>query len=638
MWKNNFKTAWRNILNNKIFSAINIFGLSLGLVCCILMLLFIQHELSYDKFHANAKNIYRVTSIAEGPTGKTNLAVTPSAWVPLMKKDYPEIKQYVRLLKDEKSIVGETGKEQSFVKGLLFADSTFFDVFSFKLLKGNPANALSQPNTIVLTTETAKRYFGNTDPIGKTLEATTGFTSTITVQVTGVVDEPPANSHVKFGGLVSISTLGDISNLWAYHMYHTYVVLADGTSTNSLEAKFKDFTEKYINHNPNADGKQEIYLQPITDIHLHSQMVGELEANGDITYVYVFSGIALFVLLIACLNFMNLSTVRSLKRAKEVGLRKVVGAERKQLIKQFLAESILVSFFALILSLVIVVLILPVFNQLSERTLSINFTGNYNYILFLILLTFLVGIASGIYPATVLSSFKPVEVLKGSFQKSIKGNSLRKVLVTLQFIISIALIASTILVYKQLQFVQNKKLGFDKEKVVVVTIQRNADVKKLDAFKTSLTNTPGVLSVAAASTIPSTTIPVNLVHEESADKNRSMQMLFVDHDFVKTMQMNLLAGRNFSKSYSTDDAEGFIINNEAVKQLGWQTPKNAIGKSFQWVMPDTVLKNGKIIGVVEDFNITPLKSAVQPLVMHILPRRFQYLYVRLNTENALSSN
>jgi putative ABC transport system permease protein len=329
------------------------------------MFLFIQHELSYDKFHANAKNLYRITSIAEGPTGKTNLAVTPSAWVPLMKKDYPEIKQFVRLLKDEKIIIGEPGKEHSFVKEVLFADSTFFDVFSFKLLKGNPSNALSQPNTTVLTSEAAKKYFGSDDPIGKTLEVSTAFTATINVQVTGIVDEPPANSHFKFDALVSMSTLGDISNLWAYHMYHTYVVLADGASKNSLEAKFKDFSKKYIDNNPNADGKQEIHLQPITDIHLHSQMVGELEANGDITYVYIFSGIALFVLLIACLNFMNLSTVRSLKRAKEVGLRKVVGAERQQLIKQFLAESILVSFFALILSLVIAALVLPVFNQLS---------------------------------------------------------------------------------------------------------------------------------------------------------------------------------------------------------------------------------------------------------------------------------
>ena len=638
MLKNNFKIAWRNLLNNKVFSAINIFGLAVGLACCILMFLFIQHELSYDKFHVNSKNLYRVTSVAEGAIGKTDLAVTPSAWVPLMKKDYPEIKNYVRLLKDEKSIVGEAGKEHAVVNNLLFADSTFFDVFSFKLLKGNPANALGQPNTIVLTEEAAKKYFGNEDPVGKTLEATTAFAPTFNLQVTGVVSKPPTNSHLKFDALISMSTLGDISNLWAYHMYHTYIVLADKASETSLETKLKSFSDKYITNNPNADGKQEIHLQPITDIHLHSQMAGELEENGDIKYVYVFSGIALFVLLIASLNFMNLSTVRSLSRAKEVGLRKVVGAERQQLIKQFLGESVLVSFLALILSIIIVFFTIPVFNQLSGRTVQINPVANYNYILLLILLTGFVGILSGIYPASVLSSFKPVEVLKGSFQKSIKGNALRKVLVTLQFVISIGLIASTILVYRQMQFVQNKKLGFDKEKVIVVTIQKNGDPKKIEGLKASLMNLPGVISASAASTIPSTKIPVNLIHDESSatNENRSMQMLFVDHDFVKTMEMKLIAGRNFSKSFSTDESEGFIVNNEAVKQAGWKTAKDAIGKSFQWVMPDQVLKTGKIIGVVEDFHITPLKSTVQPLVMHILPRRFQYLYVRLNADNALS--
>jgi putative ABC transport system permease protein len=639
MWKNNLKIAWRNILSNKIFSVINIFGLSIGLACCILMFLFIQHELSFDKFHINAENIFRVTSELEGPNGKTALAVTPAPWFPLIKKDYPEVKDYVRLLKDEKTLIGEKGKEHSFVNSVLFADSTLFNVFSFRLINGNSATALTLPNSIVLTKETAKKYFGDADPIGKTIEATTGFTSLINLQVTGVAENPPANSHINFDALISMSTLGDLSNLWSNHMFNSYVVLTNGISRNSLEAKLTSFSDKYIANNPNADGKNDIHLQPLTDIHLRSNLVGELEANGDITYVYIFSGIAIFVLLIACLNFMNLSTVRSLKRAKEVGMRKVVGAEKLQLIRQFLAESVLIAFFALIVSLIIVVLALPVFNQLSERTLKINFFDNYTFILLLISLTGIVGLISGIYPASVLSSFKPVEVLKGSFQKSIKGNALRKVLVTLQFVISITLIASTILVYKQLKFVQNKKLGFDKEKVIVATIQMNSDTTKIEALKTSLLNTSGVISVSAASIIPSTKIPVNLIHDENSalKQNRSMQMLFVDHDYVKTMKMRMIGGRDFSLAFPTDANEGFIINGEAVKQLGWKTANNAVGKTFQWVMPDAVLKNGKIIGVVEDFNITPLKTAVQPLVMHIVPRRFQYLYIRVSSNNALST-
>lgn len=639
MWKNNLKIAWRNILNNKIFSAINVFGLSIGLACCILMFLFIQHELSYDKFHANAENIYRVTSDMEGPNGKTSLAVTPAPWFPLIKKDYPEVKEYVRLLKDEKTLIGEKGKEHSFVKNVLFADSTFFNVFSFKLLNGNPSKALAQSNSIVLTKEAARKYFGDADPVGKTIEATTAFTSAIDVQVTGVIEEPPANSHIKFDALISMSTLGDLSGLWSNHMFNSYVVLANGVSKNTVEAKLRSFSDKYIANNPNADGKNDIHLQQLTDIHLRSNLVGELEANGDITYVYIFLGIAIFVLLIACLNFMNLSTVRSLKRAKEVGMRKVVGAEKLQLIRQFLAESVLVAFFALIVSLIIVVLALPVFNHLSERTLKIDFFSNYTFVLLLVALTGIVGLLSGIYPASVLSSFKPVEVLKGSFQKSIKGNALRKVLVTVQFVISITLIASTILVYKQLQFVQNKKLGFDKEKVVIATIQQNSDTTKIEALKTSLLNTSGVISVSAASTIPSTKIPVNLIHDENSalKQNKSMQMLFVDHDFVKTMKMKIVGGRDFSHAFPTDANAGFIINEEAFKQLGFKNASNAVGKAFQWVMPDAVLKSGKIIGVVEDFNITPLKTAVQPLVMHIVPRRFQYLYIRVSSNNALSA-
>jgi putative ABC transport system permease protein len=594
------------------------------------MFLFIQNELSYDKFNMHAANIYRVTSIMESTDGKANLALTPSPWAPLMQHDYPEIKKYVRLLKDDKSLVGEPGKEHNYEKDFLFCDSTFFDVFSFSLLKGDPHHALDAPNSIILTKEVAAKYFGNSNAIGKPLEITTSFGRTFTLQVTGIAGDPPANSHFTFNALVSMQTLGDISNFWSFHMFYTYVLLNDGASVNALENKFKQFSQKYIDNNPNADGRQEIHLQPITDIHLRSQTTGEIGTNGDITYVYVFSGIALFVLLIACFNFMNLSTVRSLQRAKEVGLRKVVGAERKQLIKQFLGESIFVSIVALILSLLITILTLPIFNQLSERSLSLNFSNNYSLILLLVLLTLFVGIIAGIYPAFVLSSFKPVEVLKGKFLKNFKGDLLRKALVSFQFVISIVLIASTIIVYRQLQFMQTKNPGFNKDHALVVTLPKNSDSAKLESFKTSLLNDPRIISASAASTLPGIKIPVNQVHNENAaqGKNASMQMLFVDEDFIKTMQMKIVAGRDFKKEFATDENEGFILNEEAIKQSGWQTPAQAIGKKFEWVLPDRVLKSGKIIGVVKNFNITPLKSAVQPLVMHIVSNRFQYLYVR----------
>ncbi len=637
MLKNYLKIAYRNLNKNKVFSAINIFGLAIGFACCLLIFLFIRHELSFDKFHVNADKIYRLTSIGKGPDDK-HLAVTPSPWAPNMQKEFPEIKESVRLLKSGRTLVNTPSKEKYFENDIILSDSTFFNVFSFRLIKGD-RHALDKLNTIVLSKATAKKYFGNVDPIGKTLDVTTPFRPVVTLEVRGIADELPSNSHFKFDALISLNILGDISGLWSYHMFNTYFVLADGTKRETLENKFSGFADKYITKNPNADGFHNIQLQPLTDIHLRSEMVGEIGTNSSITYVYLFSGIALLVLIIACFNFMNLSTVRSLKRAKETGLRKVIGAGRQQLIRQFLGESILLAVIAFFVSIFITILILPVFNQLADRNLSFNISNNVWLIILLIIVTIAVGILAGLYPAYVLSSFNPIEAFKGKFLKDSKGNLFRKALVTFQFIVSIVLIAGTILVYNQLQFIKNKKLGFDKDKVFVVSVPSNSDGEKLETLKNALLQNNGIASVSGASTIPGTQIPVNLIHQQGADagKNQSMQMLFVDHDFVSTMQMKLLAGRSFSKSYSTDQGEGFILNNDAVKQAGW-SPEEAIGKDFQWVMPDTVLKNGKVIGVVDDFNITPLKSPVQPLVMHIIPRRFQYLYVRykdINTSEAV---
>src|SRR5436190_1766765 len=352
MIKNYFKTAWRILWRNKVFSAINILGLSTGLACCILMFLFIQHELSYDKFNANAKNIYRLTSEAEGPNGRTNLAVTPAPWAPLMKKDYGEIRNFTRLLKAEKTDIGQPGQRHFYESDLLYADSTFLDIFSVKLEKGNAKEALQQPNSIILTSETARKYFGDEDPIGKTLEVNS-FVGIFNVQVTAVAKKLPANSHLRFNSLVSLQTLGDLNNFWAFHMFQTYLLLNDNSSATQLEKKFPGFVNKYIINNPQADGKNDIHLQPLTDIHLRSHLIGEIGTNGDITYIYVFAGVALFILLIACFNFTNLSTARSLTRAKEVGLRKLVGAHRKQLLGQFLGETTLFAFISLILALVI---------------------------------------------------------------------------------------------------------------------------------------------------------------------------------------------------------------------------------------------------------------------------------------------
>jgi len=599
------------------------------------MFLFIQHELSYDKFNANAKNIYRLTSEAEGPNGRTNLAVTPAPWAPLMKKDYGEIRNFTRLLKAEKTDIGQPGQRHFYESDLLYADSTFLDIFSVKLEKGNAKEALQQPNSIILASETARKYFGDEDPIGKTLEVNS-FVGIFNVQVTAVAKKLPANSHFRFNSLVSLQTLGDLNNFWAFHMFQTYLLLNDNSSAAQLEKKLPGFVNKYIINNPQADGRQDIHLQPLTAIHLHSNMTGEIGINGDITYIYVFAGVAIFILLIACFNFTNLSTARSLTRAKEVGLRKVVGAHRKQLLGQFLGETILFAFISLILALVISSLVLPVFNQLSARELHIDFSKNYQLVILLIVLVAGVGAFAGLYPAAVLSAFKPIEVLKGKFMKGSKGVSFRKVLVTLQFVVSITLIASTILVTRQLNFLQNKKIGFDKENVLVLTLPKDMDSTRLASFKASLLGERFIFSVAGSSVLPGVNIPVNQVNDGNIDLSKaySMQMLSIDQDFVTTMKMKLLAGRNFATDHPTDKTEGFIINEEAVKKLGWKDASSAIGKTIQWVRPDVVLKKGIVLGVVENFNITPLRSGVQPLVMHYSPLRFQYLYVRFNQSNA----
>jgi putative ABC transport system permease protein len=635
MIKNYLKTAWRNLGRSKVFSTINILGLSIGLACCILMFLFIQNELSYDKYNARAKHIYRLTSEAEGPNGLTSLAVTPAPWAPTMKKDYGEIKNYTRLLKAEKTDIGQPGQQHFYETDLLYADSTFLDVFSVQLEKGDRTTALKQPNSIILTSQTARKYFGDQDPIGKTLEVNS-FVGRVTCQVTAVAKKLPDNSSFTFNSVVSLQTMGDLSNFWAFHMFHSFVLLNDNASAADLEKKFPGFVNKYIINNPQADGKQDIHLQPLTSIHLHSNMVGELGANGDITYIYVFAGVAIFILLIACFNFTNLSTARSLTRAKEVGLRKVVGAEKGQLLSQFLGETTLFALISMALAVVITWAVLPWFNQLSERDLNIDFAKNYELVLVLISLVIAVGFVAGLYPATVLSAFKPVEVLKGKLFKAGGGVSFRKLLVTLQFVVSIALIASTVLVTRQVHFLQNKKLGFNKENVLVVTLPKDMDSTKLSSFKSSLLHETSILSVAGSSVIPGVNIPVNQVNDGSADltKAYSMQMLSIDEDFVSAMKMKLLAGRNFAPDHPTDKAEGFIINEEAVKKMGWTDPSAAIGKTIQWVRPDVVLKKGKVLGVVANFNITPLKTAIQPLVMHYLPLRFQYLYVRFNQKDA----
>ena len=503
----------------------------------------------------------------------------------------------------------------------------FFPVFDFNLVKGNP-DRLDEPNTGIISTSIASKYFKGEDPIGKNLQVTTTFTGELNVIIIGVAEDAPEESHFHFNILLSMPTLGDIGSYWSYHMFQTYVLLKEGQSAAELEKMLPSFAERFINHNTKADGAVNLFLQPIPDIHLHSNLVGEVETNSSITYVYVLSAIAAFILALACFNFMNLSTVHSLRRAKEIGLRKSVGAKHHQLIYQFLGEAALVTLFSAALALIIAQTVLPQVNTLFNRDLTLLTFLDPTIIGVTLFSLAIIAAATGMYPAFVLASFKPVEVLKGEFQNSMGGTMLRKSLVTFQFGIATILVASTFTLYKQLDFVKNKDTGFNQTASIVLTIPRGAEPAKISEFKNTLESQTAFLSVSASSNIPSAQIPINLVKAEGESESRSFEMLFVDADFIKTTGMTIMAGRDFSNESVSDEQEGFIINEEAAKVLGW-TLQESVGKKFEWVLPEAVVKSGRIVGVVKDINFKPLRFKVQPMVMHIQPQRFQYWYVQV---------
>lgn len=630
MIRNYFVIALRNLLRNKTFSFINIMGMAIGLSCCFVIALFIQNELEYDRFHSKHQRIFRVASDLKSNNSINTIAATPAPWGPLLQNEFPQIESSVRLLKDNRALVGIQGEQRFYEENVFFSDSSIFSVFDFPLISGNASKALTDPNTAVLTTSIAKKYFGDADPIGKTIQVTTAFGQEFSLLITGVTNDVPAQSHFHFNMLLSMSSLGDISWMWSYHMFQTYVLLKDQNASASLEKMFPAFAEKYINKNAQADGEVRLFLQPVTDIHLHSRLTGEVETNGNIVYVYVLSGIAAFILALACFNFMNLATANALLRAKEVGMRKAVGAKRTQLVAQFMGEAVLLTFSAAFIGLIITQAILPFFNTIAQRELSFVSLLDLNTILMVVGFLLLIAAGTGIYPSAVLSSFKPVDVLKSKFQRGVRGNAIRKTLVVFQFAISIVLIACTLILYSQLDFLKNKDLGFDQSQVMILTIPRGATGEKITEFENMLRSQSSVIAASASSSVPSEFIPVNQIRYEGSvnNENTSMEMIFADHDFIKTMGMEIVGGRDFSIQSPSDAQAAFIINEKAAKEFGWNSPQEAINKKFEWVLPDRVLKSGTIIGVIKDSNFRSLNFKIQPLVIHIQPNRFQYLYVK----------
>ncbi len=627
MIKNYFKIAWRNLMKNKVFSFINIAGLSIGISVCFIIMLYVQDELSYDKFNNNADRIVRIIFNASINGGKISESSVMPPVAQGVTNDFPEVQDATRLMQYGTSKI--TYKDKTFKDDeVAFVDPNFFSVFTLPFKNGNANTALLQPNTIVITKEVAKRYFGNEEPIGKTL----GFNNNKDLyKVTGVIDKVPANSHFHFAMFASLKGWGDAtSDSWMRSGFYTYLLMKPGADYKKLQAKLPGMVEKYMGPQIQKEmglslsqfrtkGNQLGFtLQPLTSIHLYSDTTNEIEPGGNAMYVYIFGAIAIFMLLIACINFINLSTAGASKRAKEVAVRKVIGSLKFDLIKQFLLESAVLVFIGLLISYALVQIVLPVFNAISGKNLSFGF--NLKIISGFTGLGLLVSIIAGVYPAFFLSSFQPIAVLKGKFTPSNKSFSLRSGLVVFQFFISVGLIISTIVVWQQMKFIQQKKLGYDKEQLVV--LQNSWALGKNEkVYKEMLLNDPRIVKATISPFKPAG--PSDKNNSLSYPKGHDEQALtsveyHVDDQYIPTLGMQMVAGRNFSQEFPTDST-GIIINESAARVYGWSA-MNAVGKVI-------IRQNSErgtnipyhVIGVVKDFNFKSLHQPISPLLMTLQP-------------------
>jgi putative ABC transport system permease protein len=628
MFNNYLKIALRNMKRYKGYSLINTAGLAVGMACCILILLWVRDELSFDRFHHNLDHIYRVIRMEQKIADAGKDALTPPPLAATLKEKFPEITHATRFGNWGCWLVSY-GEKNFYETRYECADPDFFEMFNFPFIKGNPKNALLDTYSVVLTEEMAEKYFGNEDPIGKTLNINKQFD----VTVTGVIKNVPKNSTLKFDFILPFRVLllkellgEETGKHWGFNSFSTLVMLNKSCSAKELGPKIAGIFEEH-----NEEDKDSALLQPFKDIHLYSNIKYDFDRLGDIKYVTIFSLLALFVLIIACINFMNLTTAKSAKRAKEVGLRKVIGAKRPQLIWQFFGESLLMSFFAFLLALILVELILPFFNNLSGKNLSLNPANNIMIYLYFLVITLLTGILAGSYPALLLSSFQPIKVLKGPAGLNVKDRNrsplFRRILVVTQFTLSIGLIIGTTIIYTQLRFMRDKDLGINKEHIVYIPMAQSV-ISKYESIKEEFLRNPNVLNVSASLSLPTDIRNSPGSPEwEGKDPNNKMQIKadFVDYDYIETFQIKMAQGRSFSRKYPTDTETAYIVNEEAVRQMGLKSP---LGKQFSFWD-----KKGKIIGVMKDFHFRPMYHQIQPIVFKIFPDWFRVIYTRIKPGN-----
>ncbi|NJB70233.1 putative ABC transport system permease protein [Saonia flava] len=638
MIKNYFKIAWRGLLKNKGYSVINIGGLAIGMACFLMIALFINNELSYDTYHKKGDNIYRIVhhSGSEEVEDKWIWGNAPVG--PALKADFSEVAEMVQF-SGRSDVLLEYNNNSFQESNCFYVDATVFDVFSWPLISGNPNTALEAPYSIVLTESMAKKYFGNEDPMGKTLDGAGGRANDGIYTVTGVMKDVPSNSHFTFDFLMSMSsfyqTRPSIFEMWGYVDFYTYFLVNNNFDVKDFQSKMPSFLDKRLSE----EDKKYYYnlsFEPLKDAYLNSKASRQPGITGSSSNIYIFAIIGLFILIIASINFMNLATARSMERAKEVGVRKAIGADKKGLIYQFLGESLIMVLVAAVIGLMIVSVCLPWMGAITGKEFVMKDIFN-TYMLLLYFGTALItGLLAGSYPAFVLSSFKPVSVLKGLVSSSQQGISLRKGLVVFQFSLSIALIASTVIVYFQLGYMLDKNLGFDREQQLVIDFNYDSDVREnLETIKNEFLTLPEVSSISASRTVPGAHFPAagtNIESMEGEMINYDPFLYEIDVDFIPHYKLEMVAGRPYSRDFPVDTISSMVINESAVKEFGYADAETILGKKFeQWG------KEGTIIGVVKDFNYLSLHEKVAPLTLRYEPNSSKFLSLRIKSDNLTAS-
>ena len=643
MFKNYLKTAYRSLLKNRGFTILNIAGLSLGLATCLLIVFYVADELSYDRYNTKANRIYRVNEDLKLGENNVLYAVAMPPLAKTLKSEYSYVENTVRL-KNAGSKHVKKGSSNILENRMAFADPSLFDVFTLPMINGDPKSALAEPNSMVISESTALKYFNTTNVVGRTLT----IEDKDFYKITGVIKDIPTQSHFNFDFFISMATFPDSrSNEWLRSDYNTYVLLKDAADYKRLEAALPSFLNKFSGDQMRSQLHMDIAafekggsffrlnLTPLTEIHLKSNRSGELGPNGTIQYVYIFSAIALFILLIACVNFMNLSTARSANRAREVGVRKVLGSPRKYLIAQFLTESVLLTFVATAIALVVSIALLPALNHLSSKVIAVNAHSLAWLVPALLVIALFVGVLAGSYPAFYLSAFQPIDVLKGKLANGFKGSGLRSFLVVLQFSISIFLIIGTLVIYNQLNYIQNKDLGYNRNHVLIIknTFELN---DQANVFKESVQQLPGVIDATLTSFLPTSgQRNTSIFFKDAAfDQKKALfpQVWEVDEDYIKTLDMRMASGRSFSKQMLTDSS-GIIVNESAAKFLELNDPINK--PLYRSNGGDQTVANSKkyhIIGIVKDFNFNSLRDVISPVVF-VMAHNTGTMAIRAQTKN-----